>query len=156
MTLIGELRTRARHIIGPVLAATVFVYFAYHAIQGDRGLLAWIKLGQQVEEARLELAQIDARRDALAQQVHYLHPESLDPDLLEERIRVVLGYVAKNDVVIAKGVDGHYVTGVAPDEPALGTVAQANVDGPGSVAIPAGEFQQVPVQTALRIPFDNR
>jgi hypothetical protein len=39
MTLLGEIRVRARLIVGPVLAATVFAYFAYHAVQGDRGLI---------------------------------------------------------------------------------------------------------------------
>lgn len=118
MTLLGELRTRARQIIGPVLAATVFGYFAYHAVQGDRGLLAWIKLGQQVEEARLELTRIEMKRDALAKRVRLLHPESLDPDMLEERVRAVLGYVAKDDVMIGVGVGGGYVTGRSMPVPA--------------------------------------
>jgi cell division protein FtsB len=100
MTFLGEIRIRARHIVGPVLAATLFAYFAYHAVQGDRGLIAWIKLNQQVEEARLEQAAIGARRDALARKVHQLQPQTIDADLLEERIRVVLGYFAPNDVLI--------------------------------------------------------
>ena len=100
MTLLGHLRTRAHHIIGPVIAATVFAYFAYHAVQGDRGLLAWFKLGQQVEDARFEYERISARREDLAARVRLLQPGSLDRDLLEERVRAMLGYVHRDDVVI--------------------------------------------------------
>jgi cell division protein FtsB len=105
MTLLGHLRTRAHHIIGPVIAATVFSYFAYHAVQGDRGLLAWFKLGQQVEDARLEYDRISTKREDLASRVRLLQPDSLDRDLLEERVRAMLGYVHRDEVVIpAKGV----------------------------------------------------
>jgi cell division protein FtsB len=103
MTLLGEIRVRARLIVGPVLAATVFAYFAYHAVQGDRGLIAWIKLNQQVQEARIERDRIASRRGALAARVHYLQPATLDRDLLEERTRAVLGYLHNHDMVIGKG-----------------------------------------------------
>lgn len=104
MSLLGEIRVRARLIVGPVLAATVFAYFAYHAVQGDRGLIAWIKLNQQVQEARIEHDQLKARRAALATRVRHLQPATLDPDLLEERARVVLGYVHDDDMVIGRGL----------------------------------------------------
>jgi cell division protein FtsB len=103
MTLLGELRFRARHIIGPVLAATLFAYFAYHAVQGDRGLFAWIKLSQQVSELSLEHDRISTQRGVLASRVKRLQPESLDADLLEERTRVMLGYVHDDDLVIGTG-----------------------------------------------------
>lgn len=119
MTLLGHLRTRAHHIIGPVIAATVFAYFAYHAVQGDRGLLAWFKLGQQVEDARLEYERISGKREALAARVRLLQPNSLDRDMLEERVRAVLGYVHRDEVVIP-GRSGR-IGGIDPIsvEPAL-------------------------------------
>lgn len=112
MTLLGHIRTRARLIIGPVMAATLFAYFAYHAVQGDRGLLAWVKLGQQVDDARLEHARIAALREALEEKVRRLQPGSLDADLLEERTRVMLGYVHRDDIVI--GRDGLRPGGLNP------------------------------------------
>ncbi len=112
MTLLGHIRTRARLIIGPVMAATLFAYFTYHAVQGDRGLLAWIKLGQRVDEARLEHDRISGQRAALENKVRLLQPGSLDADLLEERTRAMLGYVHPDDVVL--GVDGQSPTGLSP------------------------------------------
>jgi cell division protein FtsB len=113
MTLLGELRFRARHIIGPVLAATLFAYFAYHAVQGDRGLIAWIKLSQQVTELHLEHDRIAVQRGALAVRVKRLQPESLDADLLEERTRVMLGYIHGDDIVIGAGRGGFRFGGLA-------------------------------------------
>lgn len=103
MTLFGELRKRARQIIGPVLAATVFAYFAYHAVQGERGLLAWLKLSQQVQETEASLDRIKAKRMRLEARVRLLRPDSLDPDLLEERARATLGLAHPDDVVIYDG-----------------------------------------------------
>jgi cell division protein FtsB len=112
MTLLGHIRTRARLIIGPVMAATLFAYFTYHAVQGDRGLLAWIKLGQRVDEARLEHDRISGQRAALENKVRLLQPGHLDADLLEERTRAMLGYVHPDDVVL--GLDGQRPSGLSP------------------------------------------
>ncbi len=103
MNLLGEIRRRARHIVGPVAGITLFGYFAYHVVQGDRGLIAWLKLSQQVETAQLQYDETVAKRTEFAHRVRLLHPQSLDPDLLEERARSVLGLVHPDDVIIMDG-----------------------------------------------------
>lgn len=108
MSLLGEIRRRARHIVGPVLALALFGYFAYHAVQGDRGLIAWIKLSQRVQDAQAERARILAARLALEQRVRLMSPESLDRDLLEEQVRLMLGYVRRDEVVVEdRAAPGH-------------------------------------------------
>jgi cell division protein FtsB len=86
----------------PVLGATVVFYFAYHAIQGERGLLTLWQLNQQVSAADEQLAALEAEHDALAHRVSLLRPESLDQDMLDERARRVLGLVGRNEVIIAE------------------------------------------------------
>ncbi len=103
MDLLGEIRRRARHIVGPVAGITLFGYFAYHVVQGDRGLIAWLKLSQQVETAQLQYDETVARRTEFAHRVELLQPQSLDPDLLEERARAVLGLVHRDDIIIMGG-----------------------------------------------------
>lgn len=103
MNLLGEIRRRARHIVGPVAGITLFGYFAYHVIQGDRGLIAWLKLSQQVETAQLQYDETVARRTEFAHRVGLLQPQSLDPDLLEERVRSVLGLAHPDDIIIMGG-----------------------------------------------------
>lgn len=109
MGLIVEIRSRARHVVGPVLGICAVVYFAYHAVQGDRGLIAWWNLKQRVANAREVLDEITVQRKVLEHRVNLLHPESLDPDMLDERARVMLNYGHADDKIIfpkppAKGV----------------------------------------------------
>jgi len=100
MMLLSEVRKRARHIAGPVLGACIFSYFAYHAVQGDRGIFAWLKLTQQVQEARGTLGSVSAEWEILERRTSLLRPDNLDPDMLSERARAVLGLAHPNDVVI--------------------------------------------------------
>ncbi len=100
MGLIGEIRARARYIVGPVLGISAVIYFAYHVVQGDRGLTAWLNLNQQVAAKRAEAKTVAARRKALQNKVRMLHPETIDPDLLDERARRMLNYGRPGDIVI--------------------------------------------------------
>lgn len=99
MGLFSELRARARFIAGPVLGLTVLTYFGYHVINGERGLNAWWQLKGRIETANLVLENLQAKRKVLENRVHLLHPESLDPDMLEERARVMLNYGHVDDIV---------------------------------------------------------
>jgi cell division protein FtsB len=100
MVIIQELRQRARLIALPVIAACFVAYFLYHAVQGDRGIIAWIVLSQQIRDAEAALANIAAERRVLERRVELLRPESLDPDLLEERARIVLNFARPNELII--------------------------------------------------------
>ena len=80
MRLIGELRHRARYVVGPFLGICAAAYFTYHAIQGDRGLMAWARLSHDVEALRSEVEGLARHRAALEHRVKLLHPESLDPE----------------------------------------------------------------------------
>ena len=54
MKFLAELRIRARHILGPSLGATLIVYVTFHALQGERGLIAFWQLHGQVAHARFK------------------------------------------------------------------------------------------------------
>jgi cell division protein FtsB len=101
MAIVKDIRTYARQVVGPTLAVSLFAYFAYHAIEGDRGLLAWMQLTQDVESTQSELDKMVHTREALDHQTNLLRSEALDPDMLDERARAVLGLVRKDDVIIA-------------------------------------------------------
>lgn len=100
MSLIAELRTRARDVIGPMLGVGAVVYFAYHAVNGDRGLMAWIELKDKVVAAETAAQAVAEERRAIANRVGLLHPEHLDPDMVEERARVMLNFAYAGDIVI--------------------------------------------------------
>jgi cell division protein FtsB len=99
MSLFSELRARARYVIGPVLGMSIVTYFGYHVLHGDRGLLAWWQLRGRITAAKDVLADVQVERKILENRVRLLHPESLDPDMLEERARVMLNYGHADDIV---------------------------------------------------------
>lgn len=100
MSLISELRRRARHVIGPTLGALLVLYFASHTFEGDRGALAWVQLHQRVADAASTLAVTRAKRREMELRVSRLRTDNLDPDLLDERARVMTGLVDPADIVI--------------------------------------------------------
>lgn len=82
-----------------VLWGCAAAYFAYHAIQGERGLVAWLQLQQQLGQVDTLLQETQAERQALEHRVALLRSDSLDPDMLDERVRAVLGYVGPDERV---------------------------------------------------------
>ena len=93
-------------MIGPVLGISAVIYFAYHVVQGERGLTAWLNLSQQVSAKRTEAKALAERREALENKVRMLHPETLDPDLLDERARRMLNYGRPDDIVVPFDSEG--------------------------------------------------
>ncbi len=95
-----ELRRRLRHIAPNLIGACVFGYFAYHAVQGDRGIVAWLRIDNQLAESEATLAGLVAEHEKIEHRVALLSPRSLDPDMLEERARIMLNSADPNDRLI--------------------------------------------------------
>lgn len=110
MLVIDEIRQRARLIVGPILGVTLVVYFAYHLVQGDRGLLAWLRLSQQINEAHQTLDQIKTAEAPLAEHIALMR-NRIDPDLLDQQVRATLDLIGPNEVVVFKSSPG---TSTAP------------------------------------------
>jgi cell division protein FtsB len=95
-----DLRRYLRQITVPLIGASLMGYFGYHAIQGDRGLMAWLTLKQQLRHADAQLASLQDEQVTLSNRVQRMRPGSLDADLLDERTRVMLNYAQDDEVVI--------------------------------------------------------
>jgi len=100
MGIFYELRRRAQSIVGPVIGVTVLAYFAYHVVQGDRGLFALRSLQARVEDARASLGILNAERRRLEHRVSLLNPNSLDPDMADERARYMLHLARPDELVV--------------------------------------------------------
>ena len=96
----AEIRKRLPHVVIAMVGLGVVGYFAYHAIHGDRGLLAWKALDRDVTEARADLEVIRAEHVTLERRVNLLRIDSLDLDMLDEWSRRVLNYSARDEAVI--------------------------------------------------------
>jgi cell division protein FtsB len=100
MGWLGDMRRLVKQVAMPVLGIALLAYMAYHAIQGDRGLFAWITLNQRLKEAHALADAVHAQRQELENRVYRLSSASLDPDLLDERVRAMLDYARTDEVVI--------------------------------------------------------
>jgi cell division protein FtsB len=69
-------------------------------VEGDRGLIAWLNLTQDIRAENAKLEAVRAQREALDLKVSNLKPDHLDPDLLDERVRATLNFVASGETVI--------------------------------------------------------
>jgi cell division protein FtsB len=102
MAILYEIRIRARKILPLVLAACVIGYFGYHGLHGERGFLAWRELKRDLAAAQAVEAELAAQRSQLARRTALLRADNLDPDLLDERARVLLGYGRPDELVILR------------------------------------------------------
>ncbi|MFA6266139.1 MAG: septum formation initiator family protein [Pseudolabrys sp.] len=87
--------------IGLYLFAAAFVgYFAVNAFTGNHGLRAQQEIEQQLALMQTELAQTKAERTLWERRVTLLQSEKIDPDMLDERARALLGFVDPRDVTL--------------------------------------------------------
>jgi len=94
------LRRRARHVLVPMLGALLLAYFGYHAIEGDRGLLAYLRLTQEIKKAEISRDLIQADRVQIERRVALLRPDGVDPDMLDERARLMLNLGRRDELTI--------------------------------------------------------
>jgi len=100
MKVLAELKHRSSYIIGPVLGACLFIYFVFHAVQGDRGLIAYWQLTKQVKQADATHSIVKRQRSKILNRVSLLNPHTLSRDMLEERARFLLGYTQPGEFVL--------------------------------------------------------
>ncbi|HZT27463.1 MAG TPA: septum formation initiator family protein [Pseudolabrys sp.] len=87
--------------LGLYTFAALFIgYFGVNAFTGAHGLRAQADLDKQLTTMEAELAQLKAERAVWQHRVSLLRSDKIDPDMLDERARALLGYVDPRDVVL--------------------------------------------------------
>src|SRR5690242_6491399 len=112
MAVAIELKRRFAQIVLPVLGLGALAYLGYHLFEGDRGLKASWSVEQRLATADIERKALMTERQRLESRVGLLREDSLDRDMLDERLRQMLNLVQPNDVVIL------FAKPLAPDKPA--------------------------------------
>jgi cell division protein FtsB len=97
-------RNRFRAVLNALalysLAPALIGYFGVNAYNGNYGLRAKQDLDQQISELSGELATLKAERGSWERRVSLLKPESIDPDMLDERARTLLNYADPRDLTL--------------------------------------------------------
>ena len=96
---IGSLSRRLRWLLFATPLVLLFLYFGYHAVHGQRGLIAFLEMRREVQRLAAQRDELRAQRDELARRVRQLDPSAVDPDLLEQELKE-LGYVHKDEVIV--------------------------------------------------------
>lgn len=100
-------RYRLRKFLIPLAlytaSALVVSYFVYHAQHGSRGIETKMALKMQIRGLQADLDTIKEERVDWERRVAMLRPATMDRDLLDERARLTLNRLHRNDVVIMTG-----------------------------------------------------
>lgn len=82
------------------VAVALVCYLAFAALQGEHGLFSLLKV--EAEERRLseELSALRAEREVIENKTRRLSSGSLDPDLLDEQARKVLGLGRADEIIV--------------------------------------------------------
>lgn len=83
-----------------MLGLFLCAYFMYHSFQGSRSYPTLVSLDKSIKAVQTDLETAVTKRQKLERKVVMMRPGSMNSDLLEERVRVVLGYKSPNEFVI--------------------------------------------------------
>jgi cell division protein FtsB len=97
-------RNRFRGVLNALalytIAAALIGYFGVNAYDGNYGLRAKQDLDLQIAELTQELTALKTERATWERRVALLRPQSIDPDMLDERARTLLNYADPRDVTL--------------------------------------------------------
>ncbi|MDR2464523.1 MAG: septum formation initiator family protein [Holosporales bacterium] len=90
----------SKKLLRLILFVSSSAYIIYHLLQGNRGFLAWLKIRQVIKYEQEVLKQVTSDVNTLSRKVKLLRPQSLDTDLLEERVRDILNMASTDEVIV--------------------------------------------------------
>ena len=83
-----------------LFAFFLFIYLLYFLINGDRGILQYIKLQNLNYNYYLEYSGLQEENEFYLDRIKRLQPNTIDLDYLDEVFREVTGYSRENEAVI--------------------------------------------------------
>ncbi len=97
-----NLHRLSQKALAPFIVLSVMGYFIYHSLQGDRGILAWMQLQERLLHIQNQLQELTHVRQELEDKVRDLRPESINRDLLDQQVRLQLGYMRPDEILILR------------------------------------------------------
>lgn len=89
----------------PALFLACCGYFVWHAVHGQRGLIAKEQREREIAEAIVERDQVRQELAASERRVQAMRGELLDRDQLDERARQLLNLIGPDEVVVPYAPD---------------------------------------------------
>ena len=85
----------------PAVCMLVGSYFAFHAISGPTGYVAWREYKVQRSRLQHDVQTSEEQQAALQRRLVLLDPRHVDPDLADELVRRNLDLVKPDEVIVA-------------------------------------------------------
>jgi len=109
-------RKRLRRILNALAlyasASLLIGYFGINAYNGNRGLKAKEDIERQMVTLNAELDHLKAQQAQWERRIALLRSDDLDPDMLDERARILLDYADPHDLTLM--LDRPSVSAAAP------------------------------------------
>ncbi|MFV9870755.1 MAG: septum formation initiator family protein [Anaplasma ovis] len=83
-----------------LVTCIVTCYLGASAMFGERGLLAMLRLRQELRRCESDLSRMVRLKEEMQRRNALLYEDSLSLDLLDERSRSVLGHVEPDELVV--------------------------------------------------------
>ena len=93
-------RRSAFDITVTVVCLSLLGFFAWHGMYGKRSFANQDAILAKMSGLEQKRDALRVRREALETRVSLLRPESIDPDMLEEMSRKMLGFAKANEIVV--------------------------------------------------------
>ena len=82
------------------VAIALICYLGFAALQGEHGLFSLLKVEAEEGRLREQLSTLQAERAVIANKTERLSSGHLDPDLLDEQARKVLGLARPDEIIV--------------------------------------------------------
>lgn len=83
-----------------IAVGVVMAYLAMAALQGRHGFFSLLRVEAEEERLKTELAGLQADREYAQNKTFRLSTDTLDPDILDEQARRVLGLGGPNEIIL--------------------------------------------------------
>ena len=87
-------------LIVSTAALSLIAYLLWHAVYGTRSFAEADRLNARIDALTAERDTVRADRLAFEKRVALLRPESVDPDMVEELARSMLGFSRERDLIL--------------------------------------------------------
>ncbi|HET6183586.1 MAG TPA: septum formation initiator family protein [Acetobacteraceae bacterium] len=94
------IKRRVRVVAAPAFFLALVGYFGWNVAHGDHGLVAEAAREKLLAQAKQDLADAQAERDAWANRVSGLQADHIDADMLDEQARAMLNLSDPADVIL--------------------------------------------------------
>ena len=100
MSFAREIKRRLKAIVAPMIFLSLVGYFGWNAMQGDRGLVAYVERERLLAQAQADQARAQAEVEAWERRVSGLRSRHIDSDALDERARAMLNLADPADIIV--------------------------------------------------------